>query len=385
MTLETPTLQVAFSVVALTMLGLFYIASFRPTRSRYSGWWCVALSSFLVGSSAYLWSGTDQQVWANPLGNSLLVLGAAAAWAASRALGGRPTRAWQIATAPAAVWLCSTFDDPAADEWAGGTVFLGAMALMFGLSAYELRRLDRGRSQIRGWMAVAASVICGYYALRTAALALSGADSRFFADYLGSQTTTLLTLAFLVSVSFSMSALTHEELTNELAHQAARDELTGLLNRAEFNRLSATTLRRMERGGDSATVILVDLDHFKQVNDTYGHQAGDQVLEIFGAACLASVRETDLAARYGGEEFILLLPKTSPERAEQITTEISASLRAAQSSIHFPIPTASYGIATLDTTTGLDAAIASADAALYRAKVLGRNRAVRADSPIDEI
>jgi len=86
MQIDTATLRLAFVIIALTMLVLFYFATFRTARSSYCGWWCVALMFFLAGSAAYLLDGTDQQWWANPLGSVLLVSGTASTWAGARTL-----------------------------------------------------------------------------------------------------------------------------------------------------------------------------------------------------------------------------------------------------------------------------------------------------------
>jgi diguanylate cyclase (GGDEF)-like protein len=136
--------------------------------------------------------------------------------------------------------------------------------------------------------------------------------------------------------------------------------------------------RTITRG--AGTLILADLDHFKSVNDTYGHAAGDVALQCFAEACTATVRSTDLVGRYGGEEFVLLLPGTNAERAEAIAEEISRRLAAAPTVDGMEMPTVSYGISTYDAgTTGVDDLIAAADGALYVAKSQGRNRAARSD------
>jgi diguanylate cyclase (GGDEF)-like protein len=160
---------------------------------------------------------------------------------------------------------------------------------------------------------------------------------------------------------------------------ATRDDLTGLLNRKAFLDLAAEHIADTAVSKPAGVLILADLDHFKAVNDTYGHAAGDAVLQAFAAACQATVRSTDLAGRYGGEEFVLLIPGASAERAERIANEVSRRLAQA-SKAGLQMPTVSYGVATYHPgAAGLDALIASADAALYTAKSLGRNRTARSD------
>lgn len=375
MDLDTTTLRVAFATAALTMLVLFYFITYRSTRSGYSGWWSVALAWFLVGAAAFLLNGTQHQHWANPSGNTMLVLGAASAWAATRSLSGSRTPAWLLLFAPTVTAIASFADDPAHNVWTGGPVFLAMMSLMFALSARELWRIDRELTRIRTSVAAAATFICVFYAARWIAFMVDGQDGEVFKAAFGSQATTIVSLVFLVVVSFSMSILSNEETTKDLRTRAGHDGLTGLLNRAEFTRKAASEVRK-----GVAALIIADLDHFKEINDTYGHPAGDRALRAFADACSATVRSTDLVGRYGGEEFIMLLPGTDLARAEDVTAQISERLRLAEAD--FPMPTASFGISATHPAAALDASIAAADEALYRAKQEGRNRAVRADQTL---
>jgi diguanylate cyclase (GGDEF)-like protein len=162
---------------------------------------------------------------------------------------------------------------------------------------------------------------------------------------------------------------------------ATRDDLTGLLNRKAFLELAAEHLADPTVTRAMGALILADLDHFKAVNDTYGHAAGDAALQEFAGACKDTVGSTDLAGRYGGEEFVLLIPGATADAAERIADAISQRLAQASDANGVQMPTVSYGIATYDAgTASLEALIASADAALYTAKSLGRNRTARSDT-----
>src|SRR6478736_3192657 len=133
MMLDTSTLLVALAVVTLTLLCLFYFITFRRTRSPFSGWWCSALLLFLTGSSSYLLDGTVHQVWANPLGNILLVGGAGAMWAGGRSLRCGNPPLWALLAGPAVTGILSVLDHPATNNWSGGIALLGIMGLMLGL------------------------------------------------------------------------------------------------------------------------------------------------------------------------------------------------------------------------------------------------------------
>ena len=376
MMLDTSTLRVAFGVVALMLLVLFFAVTFRSTRSTYSIWWCGALSLFLGGSTAFLLDGTVHQIWANPLGNTLLVAGATSVWCASRSLRTRRTPWWQTLLAPAATLAASALDHPATNDWSGGPVFLAMMALMIGLASRELWLPRPGDSRIYRPLAVASGLLSAYYFGRWLAFLAEGPSGPVFLTYFGSAPTTLLTMALLVLVSFSMTALSHEQLTKDLSDRANRDGLTGVLNRTTFLNLATEDLARLRLRPATATLILADLDNFKDVNDSYGHPTGDEVLQDFAASCTDRIRSTDLVGRYGGEEFIIFLPGADPERAESLTQEISHHFASRSTARNIRYPTVSYGIASNKAgTADLREMIASADSALYRAKTAGRNRA----------
>jgi diguanylate cyclase (GGDEF)-like protein/PAS domain S-box-containing protein len=168
-------------------------------------------------------------------------------------------------------------------------------------------------------------------------------------------------------------------LQAQLREQAVRDPLTGLYNRRYLDATLDREISRANRNGHSLALAILDIDHFKKVNDTYGHQCGDDVLKSLGAMLRTSVRGGDIACRWGGEEFMLVLPHMSLDTARQRTDQ----WRTAFSSIAFALGedqaniTLSVGIAVFP-DHGRDAAtlIQCADIALYTAKSEGRNRVV---------
>jgi diguanylate cyclase (GGDEF)-like protein len=385
--LDTASLRVAFGLVALTMLALFYLVTYRSTRSAYSAWWCAALGLFVGGASAYLFNGTVNQVWANPLANVLVVLGAGAVWAGARSLWTDSPPWWQVTVAPGVVGVFSVIDDPADNIWAGGPFYLAGMWLLLGMAAVELWRQERTyspgptsdsstyRLALRS-MTVGCGLVATFYLARFAVFLTVGWTDPVFSVYFGGQATTLVSTVLLATVSFSMSTLSNEQQTAALRESAARDGLTGLLNRTEFMRLADEKVREMRRAGGEAQLILADLDHFKRINDEQGHLAGDKAIATFADACVAAVRSTDLVGRYGGEEFIMLLVGASPDRAAQVTDAIDATMRESSGRNGVQLPTASYGVATIDKSVDLERTVGYADSALYRAKAAGRNRSI---------
>jgi diguanylate cyclase (GGDEF)-like protein len=160
---------------------------------------------------------------------------------------------------------------------------------------------------------------------------------------------------------------------------ATTDVLTDLLNRRAFEKHLAERIAQCALLSEPLSLVMLDVDHFKQVNDTFGHHGGDRVLVHFARAIRRAVRTSDQAFRYGGEEFALLLPQCSSEDTLRILRRIQGELRERPVSVGGAdriLVRFSAGIATSDAHNGyrVDALVARADAALYRAKSGGRDR-----------
>lgn len=175
-------------------------------------------------------------------------------------------------------------------------------------------------------------------------------------------------------------------LQESLREQSTHDPLTGLYNRRYLEETLARELILAQREGHPVSVIMGDLDHFKAVNDRFGHLAGDEVLRVFGNLMKQQVRGSDSYCRYGGEEFLLLLPRMSAanaaRRAEQLRSAMAASpVTYGTASIAV---TASFGVATFpqDGRSG-DELIAAADSAMYAAKAAGRDRVCVSSGPVE--
>jgi len=171
-------------------------------------------------------------------------------------------------------------------------------------------------------------------------------------------------------------ALGYREHLEEQRQKALLDPLTGLPNRAAWSEhLEREMLDWHENGGHLAMAIL-DLDHFKRINDNYGHLAGDKVLKIVADQLRKRLRGRDFIARFGGEEFVLLFPQTSPAAAAQMAELLRATIEACP--FHFKgervVITASIGLGAFRSGERGDQVLKRADTALYRAKDLGRNR-----------
>jgi diguanylate cyclase (GGDEF)-like protein len=172
-------------------------------------------------------------------------------------------------------------------------------------------------------------------------------------------------------------SLRNAELFREVRENSLRDGLTGCFNRTHALEAIEVELQRSRRSHAPLSLIMFDIDHFKQINDSYGHLCGDAVLAAVGARIRDVLRGTDLTCRYGGEEFLIVLPETVREGAERVAEMLRAEL--ANMALEWKDATirvtASFGVTTRHPSE-LDAhaLIGRADAALYQAKALGRNR-----------
>lgn len=171
-------------------------------------------------------------------------------------------------------------------------------------------------------------------------------------------------------------------LHGRLKEQAMRDALTGLFNRRYLDEMLERELARAKREGYGISLAMIDVDHFKAVNDTYGHQAGDEVLKMLGTLLQSQAREGDIACRYGGEEFVLVTPRMSLESARQRADEwrtAFAGNKIRHGDLEISV-TLSIGLASYpEHAASAERLIVKADQALYRAKELGRNRVEVAD------
>jgi diguanylate cyclase (GGDEF)-like protein len=173
------------------------------------------------------------------------------------------------------------------------------------------------------------------------------------------------------------------DLYRRLADQAVVDPLTGAFNRRYMERCMGDTIERQRRSTAPASVLLIDIDHFKRINDRLGHAKGDSVLKAVVALIRKRARKLDLLFRIGGEEFILLLPDTREGDAAALAEQLRASIAESTLLEDGPV-TASIGVSELRAVESLDSWMKRADDAMYAAKKAGRNRVVRATMETEE-
>jgi diguanylate cyclase (GGDEF)-like protein len=184
--------------------------------------------------------------------------------------------------------------------------------------------------------------------------------------------------------SYAHSA-TIREAEERLRSAAGTDDLTGLMNRRRMSERLVEEVARVRRSGAALSVLLLDIDRFKSINDEHGHAQGDRVIEKVADVLRAGVRQVDMVSRWGGEEFLILLPDTdvqaAAELAERIRRQVTARVRRHE--ISETRVTVTSGIAMLRPRESIEAAIHRADLALYEGKRSGRDRVVVAEGDVD--
>jgi diguanylate cyclase (GGDEF)-like protein len=196
-------------------------------------------------------------------------------------------------------------------------------------------------------------------------------------DRQNTQVLALSVLVLFICLAFvTVLLLDNKRIADSLREQAFTDSLTGIFNRRHFMELAIPQIERTARLKNDSFIFIMDLDHFKTVNDTYGHMAGDKVLQTATMLIKDAVRPYDLFGRYGGEEFILLISDTGKEAAVNLANRLRLLIadKPVGYGEHMISITASFGVSRVVSTMGFESAIRAADDAVYEAKNTGRNR-----------
>ena len=379
MSLDTTTLfTVATCVTGL--LGLFILAVWMQERStRALAWWGAA---YLIGGSAVaLWNAQDPTALIAPfVPNALLFIACGMVWSGARIFHGHAVRPIALCAGAAAWFLAMQFSTFAGDEQARVVLSSIIVASYTFLTAFELRR-ERRRSAAGFWLAPFVPLLHSLVFLSPIPLSLltppGASDHAWFAIVV------LETLLYVVGTAFIVVIMTKERVA--LGHKTAAmtDPLTGLFNRRAFFEAGRQFMDGQARARSLVSVLVFDLDHFKSINDRFGHGVGDDVLRLFAAVVRGNVRATDVVARLGGEEFAAILPN-APAEAALVAERLRAAFQAAavEVSTHHIGATVSIGVATAAAPAEIERLLERADVALYCAKTNGRNRIeVAADAP----
>jgi diguanylate cyclase (GGDEF)-like protein len=358
------------------LLGLLLLFAFAKTRIPALAWWGAA---YLIGGcSVAAWSLEGLISPSMPTGaaNALLFIACGTMWNAARVFHGRPVLASAL-IGGATVWLLAcTLTDFA--QWPAARIVLSSVivASYTFATAAELWR-ERRKTLRRRWPAIFVPMLHGAVFLFPIPLAsLLPADRGVVTLSSGWVALFVLeTLLYVVGTAFIVLVLATERSMRIHRDAAMTDELTGLLNRRGVLAAAQQLIMQQTRKREPISALMFDLDHFKSINDTFGHAIGDKALHLFGATATVSTRMTDIVGRFGGEEFVVLLPgKLSDAKivAERVRKAFEAAgVAVAGCDLK---ATVSVGVASGGAETDIIALLAAADAALYRAKANGRNR-----------
>jgi diguanylate cyclase (GGDEF)-like protein len=371
---------VAICVTAL--LGLFLLYAGRQERIRALAWWGAA---YLVGGlSVALWP-LGGEFMPQSLPSALLFLACGMIWNAARLFHGRPIL-WAAMMVGSIGWIAAC-SFPSFIE--GGLLRAVTASLIIStyvfLTAAELWR-ERRRGLIRRWPALFVPILHGAVFLfplplasllpgERAALALAGGWIAVFV---------LEVILYVIGTAFIVMTLTRERTLRIHKTAAMTDPLTGLLNRRGFDDGARQVMSARAQRRQPVALILFDLDHFKRINDRFGHAVGDDVLRLFASVVSTGMRTGDLVARFGGEEFAALILGSADDgvaAAERIRVAFETAARAISG--HYVGATVSVGVACGDSADALDGLLARADRALYAAKGDGRNRVAAAGALAD--
>jgi diguanylate cyclase (GGDEF)-like protein len=378
MSLDVNTLfMVTIYVEAILGLLLLFVWV-QNTAIQAVAWWGFA--HLIRTGSIVLFGmyGSAPDLITIDLANALLFTSFAVTWTGARLFDGRPAEPVYLVTG-AVLWLLICRLPVLADAIdIRSMIATGIITTYIWLTAYEFWR-GRSEALVSRWPAIFMLFAHGsLFLLRTPLIAMLpwSVTNRVY----GSVWLTVLSfeaLLFTISIAFILLAMAKER--TELRHRTAAmvDPLTGIANRRSFMQDAAQLAKRQTANPRPTAVLLIDLDHFKSINDRFGHALGDRALEVFAFTARQSVRSTDLLGRLGGEEFAAVLADTSRDKAMMVAERIRASFAQAALEVdNRPVgATVSIGMVHCqDPVLDVHELLAQADQALYCAKENGRNR-----------
>jgi diguanylate cyclase (GGDEF)-like protein len=247
---------------------------------------------------------------------------------------------------------------------------------------------ERRKNLLRRWPAIFVPMLHGAVFLAPIPLASVLPDDRGIVSLASGWIAVfaLEVMLYIVGTAFIVLVLAKERTVRVLRDAASTDELTGLLNRRGFLNAAELLVARQAQKRQPVSVLMFDLDHFKKINDRFGHATGDEALRLFGKTTSGNMRESDIVGRLGGEEFAAILPG-SLQDAATVADRVRLAFEAAGVTIARCQIGATVSIGAASGTFGTDVAklLSRADAALYRAKSNGRNRVEMGGEDIPEV
>lgn len=378
MILDIHTLHFASAASRCAYVVVFLVMALSQRQQTYLWQWMGAMGTSMLGSliMMHVPSADSSPVWITIVAYWLYAASLVLSWTGLRSFFGRPVRidVGICLVALPGVLYPTLLSAGVANRLALASVFASCLGLAL-LAAYETLRLAPGVERL--WSQSIETVAFASYSLifLVSIGILVGTDWPM-ASSESERTSMVVDQVMGVFIYFGYIAMAAERANRRLLRQAETDPLTGLSNRRGLQKMLR---RRFPVPGRQSlgSVLILDIDHFKAINDGHGHEGGDLVLATFAARLQATLRATDLIARWGGEEFLVVLPRTEPQDLRLIAER----LRSAVAEEPFPLPS---GVLTVTVSIGaarmgldeasFEEATRQADTALYRAKAEGRNR-----------
>jgi diguanylate cyclase (GGDEF)-like protein len=378
MSLDVATLYLVATMVA-AMLGTMLLFFGRQENIPALKWWGTA---YLLGAaSVALWT-----LGGNRLGDMLsLALSAVGfmacgmVWNASRVFHGRKPNLPGLVLG-AIAWIAAVTTVAPEASAMRITVGAGIVAIYTALTAAELWS-ERRRTLQKRWPAIVVPALHGFVLMLPILLGdLLHRHEEIFSGSIWVTVFSIELVLYAVGTVFVIFMLVSERTVTVHRTAASMDPLTGMFNRRGFVEATSRVIEREANAGRPVTVLIFDIDHFKSINDRFGHPAGDEILKLFATVVVNTLRISDLSGRIGGEEFAALLPCSLEEgviAAERVREAFAASGIAVEEG---PVDTSvSIGVAGGPAGTELEVLLAAADTALYQAKRGGRNRVEAAE------
>src|SRR5579863_3412636 len=378
MSLDTSTLYTVAALIAALLGSMLLFFGFQEKMAALK-WWG---SAYLVGAaSVALWT------LAAPLLGDMFALALNAVgfvtcgmvWNAARLFHGRKPIYPGLAIG-ALVWVATAMTLPPNAMAMRMTIGASIVAVYAALTAAELWS-ERRRALQRRWPSVAVPVLHGFVLMLPILLGdLLHPSDRAFDGSIWTTVFGIELVLYAVGTVFLIFMLVSERAVTAHKTAASTDPLTGMFNRRGFSEACARVIERESLAGRPVTAMIFDIDHFKSINDRFGHPAGDEILKLFAAVVVNNLRISDLSGRVGGEEFAALLPCPLEEGvivAERVREAFATSGIVCDEG---PVDTTvSIGVAGGPAGTELEVLLAAADTALYQAKRGGRNRVEAAE------
>lgn len=385
MTLDPATLVVVACIMSLVVGGLLFFSWIQDRRNDALAWWSATCTIAAAASLLFLLGGTEMRSLARELGNALFALAYGLSYGAARRFNDR-TVPWVPVAAGPLLWLIIVWGTDV--SFVPRVAMMSLMAAGYGAAtAYELwNGPDRLISQR------AAAVVTALNALYFLSRILMGPGIASSSDWVANfgaefdqawvSMVGLVILLYVMIFGFLIMSMAKEKTDLEHRRAAHIDPLTGVANRRGFMATATKRLEDCARHDEPVAVLLFDLDHFKTINDRFGHQTGDEILADFCAAAVAALPPGSLLGRMGGEEFAAVISGPPALAAIDFADQVRAGF-ARQNCLaaHDGPPTVSVGVAIGGAV--VEALLAEADRALYRAKEAGRDRVVAADGSTD--